>query len=139
METYSEKTPPLDRDKVKSMYESGMTQKEIVAHFECAKSTVCMILKDTPKRPGETVTERPKIICPTCGKKFKPATNKREFCSNDCRAATTRVRPPKDDLIKKLAVSSQSQVARDLGVSRQAVSRWVKEFDIPLPRRGKSS
>lgn len=44
-ENIRENSKPLDKEKVKEMFLSGMRQVDIVKHFQCAKSTVCDILK----------------------------------------------------------------------------------------------
>lgn len=129
MSKYYEKIPPLDRDEVKRLYQSGMSQKEIVEHFGCAKSTISMILKDVKKRKIIKVVDIEKT-CPICNSTFASHKRSQEYCSNECRATQVRVRPDKHDLIKMISESSQSQVARNLGVSRQAVSRWMREYDL---------
>jgi len=43
--SHKERRTPLDKDEILKMYNSGMRQTDIVAHFGCAKSTISNIIK----------------------------------------------------------------------------------------------
>lgn len=45
IKSYKEKQKPLDKDKIIELFNHGMKQKDIVEHFDCAKSTISLIIK----------------------------------------------------------------------------------------------
>jgi hypothetical protein len=62
--------------------------------------------------------------CKNCG---KPTRRRQKYCSYECSDIGQRrvERPPIDDLIRMVAETSYSAVARQFGVSDNAVRKWL--------------
>lgn len=86
--------------------------------------------------------------CARCGTTFLPKEPGRRFCSSECgargvpgerggaRPALRRVdRPPLDELRARIELDGYSAVARDLGVSDNAVRNWFRSAGEEPPRR----
>ena len=86
-----------------------------------------------PPKP-EVLIER---TCPVCPNPL-PRRRKAKFCSVRCsRKVQQRVsRPGKEELYALVWRKPTSQVAKDLGVSDTAVSKWCKSYGIKKPPRG---
>lgn len=71
--------------------------------------------------------------CKNCNKVFNPNKNDVSYCSTACSYEASRVtiRPEKEELYKLLHNNSFSNLARQLGVSDNAIRKWCKAYNIP--------
>ena len=128
IKTYRELPPEYSREQIKSMYESGMSQKQITEELGCSKGTVSYALGDTPRRRKTGI---PKIIkCARCDTDITNPRRNQRYCSRECRGKIRRIRPDREVLVELLQSKSQSQIARDYDVSRVAVHKWLKHYNL---------
>ncbi len=68
--------------------------------------------------------------------------DKKRFCSSNCsnkfhKGGLRKTRSPNKHLLEKLVWSKPtSQIAKDFGVSDNAVAKWCKKYNIAKPPRG---
>lgn len=82
-------------------------------------------------------------ICPTCKQKFEITANKKVYCSQQCankseftRTLKGKNKISKEDLAKLIWEKPALEIAKELGVSSNAVKKWCKSYGIETPGRG---
>ena len=89
---------------------------------------------------GGRMTMMTNVICPSCGKPFyrqpsfiRRAKGKPIFCSHACARPPRLLPSPRAVLAGRLREQhpewTQAHIARELGVSRQAVHKWLKSIE----------
>ena len=130
IKNFRELPPKYSREQIKSMYESGMTQKQITEELGCSKGTVSYALGDIPRRRRNGM---PKMVkCAKCNAEINNPHKNQRYCSQKCESRRRRIRPDREVLVELLQSKSQSQsqIARDYDVSRVAVHKWLKHYNL---------
>lgn len=82
----------------------------------------------------------PKVIaqCAQCNVDFEKTTHQQKYCSLDCfRHNSRKVKWPTPKELKRLVWERPTeQIAKQFGVSGNAVAKWCKKYGIDKPPRG---
>ena len=75
--------------------------------------------------------------CPICKKEFRTSIAKRKNCSTKCaKKAQEKFEIEKDVLQILVWEKPTRQIAKDFGVSDNAIGKRCKKLNIPKPPRG---
>lgn len=89
-------------------------------------------LRVTPSSPTDkpTVTPITRNNCKACGS--ETGGSNRTYCSVSCRSVDTQkiTRPDKDELVKMIRKLGYLQLAKVIGVSDNAIRKWVKSYGL---------
>jgi hypothetical protein len=83
---------------------------------------------------GRNVKRRPERVCEHCDARFRPGTAGQRFCSRRCgvrhNASKSRrtERPPYIQLMREIEATGYAAVGRRLGVSDNAIRKWVAAY-----------
>jgi hypothetical protein len=101
----------------------------------------CAATLDTHCGRKNTVTVADRE-CLRCGRTFRPRYPRHRYCSRECGTRAPRPnrgvanhalrlvdRPPRDQLLREIAVSGFSAVGRKYGVSDNAIRKWVRRYE----------
>ena len=71
-------------------------------------------------------------ICKQCSKEYNPWYLDQNFCSNQCSAKSQRKaeRPPANVLADQIKNKSWLAIAREYGVSDNAVRKWARQYGL---------
>lgn len=78
------------------------------------------------------------LECMMCHEEFLSYDKDKMYCSSKCAKTALRKveRPSKEELQKLVWSKPTSVLARELGVSDVAISKWCKAYEIEKPPRG---
>lgn len=79
----------------------------------------CRII-DQQKRVGHNSSGSQRYVCQRCGRKYTPAPNEQGYCDEIRRRAVEMV----------ISGLSMRAVARELKISPQSVSNWMKAHEL---------
>ncbi|BEG72620.1 hypothetical protein RVBP21_2480 [Pseudomonas phage BRkr] len=90
------------------------------------------------RRMGIDPTKYPTKLCRCCGSVL--STEQEYYCSLECTGKGNRKveRPDKDQLIADLHILPLTKIGKKYGVSDNAVRKWCRRYDIPVPKRFRS-
>ena len=85
----------------------------------------------SPEKQGTRYSKKP---CPICAKEILSSSP----CCKSCCAKSLRKTewPTPEELQKLVWEKPTTQIAKDFGVSDNAISKWCKNYDITKPSRG---
>lgn len=129
----------LNMDKYNEYIESLLLEcicgKKFRSSFDNRKycSNQCIYLKK-----GKKYISKTDRICSICNNNFIGKTNSQEFCSYTCSNLGRRKvkRPLKEELEKLIWEKPTTTIAKEFGVSDQAVAKWCRLYNIKKPPRG---
>jgi len=74
------------------------------------------------------------IECKVCGTGIVDPRCHQQYCSHECRDKQRRIRPDREVLVEQYSKMTQAQIAREYSVSRVAVHKWLKHYNL-LPSK----
>jgi hypothetical protein len=90
------------------------------------------------RKHGETKKTRLDLSCAFCSKVFHQKKGNMKYCSSECahRGRRKVSRPSRGKLVHLIWKVPTSTLAKDLGVSDVAITKWCKQYGITKPPRG---
>jgi len=78
------------------------------------------------------------VVCKICGREYLKVYKKHIFCSRKCQGLSYhKVRHPSKTILSKLLWKMPTvKLAKQLGVSDSAISKWAKRYGLKKPPRG---
>lgn len=80
-----------------------------------------------------------KARCPGCGNTYIKTKTEQTYCSQPCyqKKGPKRITKPSEvELALKLRSKPVTTIAREYGVSDNAVRKWAKGYGLEVPKRG---
>lgn len=129
IKNHKEIQPMIDKNVVKSMLESGLSQQDISRKLNASKGTISDIAKYLGLRK-EIKKQYYDKTCALCGSKFNTARNSQVFCSKSCINGKVAKKPTKEEFLELLSKNTLKEIGEMFGVSPVSVFKWKKKIQI---------